>query len=328
VFLFIGERYKYVRILAFLIPIVLIGLRDNVGTDYLSYNYIFENIDTNIWIEPGYWILNKLINYAGYDFYVLNTLISIITFSFIFLRINDFKEKHLFFWFSLIFILSQSGYSFMVNGVRQSLAIAVFFYATRYIESRQLKRYLLFIIIGASFHFSILFLVPIYFFSRLRLNFYLYLSIFSLSLIIMSLGIMDSLYSIILNNLGYEKSTDLGSASMDSSIGFLFMTLIGFIILSVSKKYISNNKDLLLFNCFFLSYIIRFIFLGNMSLFRLYLYFDIIGIIYILNLIDYKFNISHNRLILKGTLFIIYLIFFIKGVTNPNYLLSYKFIDI
>lgn len=61
-------------------------------------------------------------------------------------------------------------YSFGFNRIRQYLAISIFLYSFKFIENKNLKKYLLMIFIGSLFHKIILFCLPLYFILNLKLK--------------------------------------------------------------------------------------------------------------------------------------------------------------
>ena len=58
-----------------------------------------------------------------------------------------------------------------MNGVRQSVAIMMFYYSFRYIKEQNLKKYLILNGIGCLFHSSAILFIPLYFVLNRRFKF-------------------------------------------------------------------------------------------------------------------------------------------------------------
>ncbi|MFE5324053.1 EpsG family protein, partial [Paenibacillus sp. NPDC056579] len=129
-------------ILSCLIPVFVLGLRYDVGTDYFSYidmyNYLsvidFKLVDIINYtsVEPGYIILNIIADKLFGNYQAVFFLAALITMLFSFLSIWYYKDKiflgvTLFIYFIMIFPIT-------FNAVRQSIAVAIIFFAIRYID--------------------------------------------------------------------------------------------------------------------------------------------------------------------------------------------------
>ena len=65
-----------------------------------------------------------------------------------------------------LFILHQVLYSVSMNGIRQSLAAAIIFAATKYILNGNFKKFLWLVLLASTFHQTALIFIPIYFIVR------------------------------------------------------------------------------------------------------------------------------------------------------------------
>ncbi len=156
------EGYPF-RIVAVTILILFIGLRNEVGTDYNSYSEIFQTsaiVDADSeFTEPGWLLLNKFVGYFTDDFKGVALVHATLLVLLLHFSLKDFKYYTAAF---VLFILLEHGYIFIVNGMRQGLAMAFFFYSWRFIKSRKALKYWICILLAASVHVSILFISPIY----------------------------------------------------------------------------------------------------------------------------------------------------------------------
>jgi len=168
---------KFIRSIAVLIPIVFVGLRLNVGTDYVAYVYMYDlfsaiNINeyialTENSIEIGYYLLIQLAQLLGGYSWVMFFLSSLITISVAYLAIKRLAPNNIpmVFFLYLMTILP-----FTLNGIRQGIAMSIVFFALSYIISGKFKKFLLFILLAATFHTSALLLLPLYLLRALVLN--------------------------------------------------------------------------------------------------------------------------------------------------------------
>lgn len=166
---------------------ILAAFRVNVGNDYKSYQNIFEGLhDTSISlqdriymgeIEPGYIIFNLLApNYR--------CLIILITFCQIWLSCKFFYKQNcnrllcLFMFYASTFLFYDMGI------MRQGLAIAISYSGLRYIKERNLKKYLLIIILALMFHVTAIFMLPLYWIGKREFSRKTYYGIVLLSVVL------------------------------------------------------------------------------------------------------------------------------------------------
>lgn len=166
-------RYKTKRITHFfcliaglLIPALLAGLRDyTIGNDVLLYgNYWFERAIsyTSFWdyiekameysIGPGYALINYLSSMISKDahfFYFIYALLQMIV---LYFAVKDYdKEISIPFAFFVYFF---TYYNSSLNILRQIMAILFVLLSYKYVFDRKLFKFLICILLGASFHTS------------------------------------------------------------------------------------------------------------------------------------------------------------------------------
>ncbi|HCF37877.1 MAG TPA: hypothetical protein DER56_02200, partial [Thermosipho africanus] len=251
-----------------------------------------------------------------------NTFIAAITLIFVYKRVGDFKEINKeFFW--LIFFVSSCGYAFMVNGVRQSVAIAIFFYATRYIYSKNFIKYSIFILLASSIHFSALLLFPIYLIDKIKITPLIGVIIFTLSIILSFLHLPDKFFTVILSTFGYSNLVESGIGSVPRNTGLGIIARIIFFYAIYFLSFCKRQKVGMFFTFFVIASSWSFLFMEHMAIARVYLYFEIFSIVYILTLIKLRFSgLSY------GIALMFYLIFnltlFQATVSNPKFNLEYN----
>lgn len=170
---------KFLWMVAIVVPVCLLAsLRGTVGTDTLNYLSMYHgwlkhvNIiqytrevlsGTPNLIEPGFVLLNRISPLFYDDVKTLFFLSAFVQMSFVWLGITSF-EKYLNPTFSL-FIYYLFLFNTSLNLMRQSIAVAIIFYAFRYIVSHQFMKYLGFVLLASLFHVSALIFVVLYVFS-------------------------------------------------------------------------------------------------------------------------------------------------------------------
>ncbi|MBU5485767.1 EpsG family protein [Clostridium sp. MSJ-11] len=142
---------------------VALGLRYGVGIDYFSYENSFNIHYNTFTYEPLYSLLMYIIKLYFDKFYYLTFIMLFLTNLFIYLGLKKRKIEGIYILLALFIYFSNTAMTF-INLMRQGLAVAIFFYASTYITEKKFKKYLAFILLGAGFHYSILLLLPLYFF--------------------------------------------------------------------------------------------------------------------------------------------------------------------
>nr|WP_246386291.1 EpsG family protein [Halomonas campaniensis] len=150
--------------------IALHAFRENVGTDYNAYVWIYESfIDgaSIFWFEPLYSLLNILANFLGGGVVLVFGVAALLSTLPIYVRI--FRISHLP-WLSFFILFGMSYPFFQTNGVRSAFAIALIFYATPFIWRKKLLPWILYVFLSAGFHYTAFIMIPFYWLLRLRLN--------------------------------------------------------------------------------------------------------------------------------------------------------------
>ncbi len=193
-----GEKYinnglKFSFFLIFLFS----AIRYNYGNDYSSYVEVFNDInsyasltlsDVGLQVEPGWVILNWIIEPIGFfSLVIILSALNAFTFYHFFKKYVDPK----FYWFAtFLYIFGTGNFLLNLSAMRQNLAILIFIFSIRYIELKQLIKFILCIALAAQFHLSAYILLLIYPLGRIQfkinnyvgiLIFVAYLSLFKIA---------------------------------------------------------------------------------------------------------------------------------------------------
>lgn len=147
----------------------IVGLRYGVGIDYFSYESSFHMNYNTFTYEPIYSFSMYFVKSIFDKFYYLTFIMIFITNIFIYLGLKKRNITGIYLILAIFIYLSNVGIVF-INLMRQGVAVAIFFYASTYIKDRNLKKYIIFMLLGAGFHSSILLLLPMYFIKDIKFS--------------------------------------------------------------------------------------------------------------------------------------------------------------
>lgn len=151
------------KIMTLLIPSFFAGVRYGIGTDYYSYEKIFENLKYGKFsrTEIGYKLINYIVAKLGGNVQAVFFIISFFTIFFVFTALIDNKDKLNVGYGMLIFMLLY--YQFSYNCLRQALSIAISLFSFKYIVKRDFIKFFLITILSISFHINGIVIFPLYF---------------------------------------------------------------------------------------------------------------------------------------------------------------------
>ncbi|MCI6714020.1 MAG: EpsG family protein [Lachnospiraceae bacterium] len=153
----------------FLILFALSACRLNVGNDYAKYVEFMHliNCDSYVPTEIGFNLLVKLIyGLSGYENYLLVfAAYAFVTVLVFLLAIYEQSDE-----FPLSFFLFMAlGYYFQTfSTVRYYLALAIALYSMKFVLRKQWERFLALVLLGSTFHKSLLVVIPLYFLASRR----------------------------------------------------------------------------------------------------------------------------------------------------------------
>lgn len=245
--LFWSSFYLLIATSALLLQRISIGLvwvflalfsayRYHIGPDYLQYedvHYWILNSPDFAWIisEPFHVALTLLADELGAGFQFVAFVYSISTIILFYLGFRRFLPENASLAIATILFVCML-YAASLNGIRQYLSAAVFFYATRYILDRKLLNYAALIIIAFLIHKSAIILMPLYFLNQRNSNSVLYGIVLSTCLIVLVLKASGfDISQMIISNvsvigLDYSSYEDYGRFSERPPIYTLAVTAV------------------------------------------------------------------------------------------------------
>lgn len=176
------------RILYFLafIPLYIISaFRYGVGVDFYSYTWIFNALNVTgeeTHVEIGYIWLNKLIGFFSTNpawLFIVTTSIILYFFA------KAIYENSNNLTLSLFLFVTLGYFFYSMISIRHFMALAIYFYAQKYMKKQQFIPFLMLILIASSFHKIALIAIPVYFLLTHKYKFSYFL-IMLLTLIILA----------------------------------------------------------------------------------------------------------------------------------------------
>lgn len=177
--------------------VVFASLRDHtVGVDYdYTYAPFFQQVCDGGWsflisdangyrVEPGYSLLNYLVSLISHDVRVLMFVIAILSVTLTAVLLYKYCTIP---WLGMSIFILFGFYGNTLSFIRQSIAIAIFMFSIPYLCKKKIwpsiVPYLLIVLLAASFHKSILIMIPAYFIARLPVN-WKWLSVYAVATIL------------------------------------------------------------------------------------------------------------------------------------------------
>lgn len=333
-----NKRFEYFVLSIF---VFIAGFRYETGVDWAGYSDYYDEIVAldeafnkdnfkNIFVtlDVGYALLNSIVKMfnGGIQtiFFVVSLLSSILLWKNL-RRYTEYVITGMLIYYSFYFFI------FDMSGLRQGLAIQIIIFAFQYLEKRNFSKYLLYILLATSIHWSAFILILIYFINPYKkIKFHSYIFFISLFVFILNIKFIETLIpnlnSLIKGNvlLSYKLDAYTNNQNYAQERGWNLMTI--FVLLRVTTIYflckiygnIEDKKFIFFFNLFIIQVIIYF---GLYELIeiseRLRFYFAFSEIILLLMILK-----QTNKYYLKDILYVfIVVITFVNGMP---YFLHFK----
>lgn len=294
----------------FLVFVLLAGLRNKVGGDSFTYQYVFEDYiktfsdisyfwdlftNENVTWEPFFIFSLSVVKSIGADFWFFQLLhglfINVVIFSFI-KKYTNFKFTALLFYAFFYFLY------FNTEIMRESVAVCIFMLAYPYLKGKDYVKYYCLSLLAIGFHTSALILIVLPFLQLFKLDKkgVLFLVIL-LGLVFFSNVMFSSLLSDtfggVSDKLDRYANIKLNINGMIFTFGlFVFMPYV------LIKYFKLDDKGLPFSELLFTYFLFAVIFVGINGLGRFINYLGIFMIIYICNAI-YVLKLNRNNILIS-----------------------------
>lgn len=323
------DKYTFIA-LSFLPLFFVSAFRFNVGKDYngtyrIGFNTISSGRDYKNF-EIGFKLINKFVliftkDYAG--------LFIITAFLFCFFTYKAIYSQSPSPTFSLFLLVTSGFYFYSMNAIRQCIATSIFLYAIQYIEKKDFKKYLFWILIASTVHLIALIYLPFYFIGRLVLPF-----VKTVLLLGISAAILPFLKKIIYYIISLTKYSAYIGSKYDTNKNGIIIPTINFAIIIFAYYYLylgKKNKDFnnTKYRIFLNMQIVAAIFSLCFGLFplapRLFFAF-FYGQIFLVPMAVAQEKDQNIKLVIELAIVIIYFVYFLYtvGIKNANTVLPYQ----
>lgn len=300
--------------------VIVSGLRRNIG-DTFFYRRIYE-INDFTWEfiqsqkDIGFGLLQMVLkNYISEDPQIMvftTALLTNILIVWVLYRYSRMIEL------SLYVYITGGLFLVTMNGIRQALAAAIIFTATKFLMEGDWKKYFLLIILASFFHQSALVMLPIYFLVRFKAW-----SKATFALIVMAIVIVigfDKFSSILFSTIentqyGEYKNFAEGGASFIRVIVNAIPLMIAFLGRGKLKQIYPNSDPVV--NMSLIGFVFMLIATQNWIFARFSLYFGLFQLILISWIIK-VFREKDQKLIYFGIIICYFLYFYFENVMTLN----------
>jgi hypothetical protein len=331
-----GSGFKYLVVIMLSFSIMM-GIRYDVGTDYLAYQegYIY-NFDVGKGEVIFNWI-RELFNRLNLHYSIYFGFLAFLNISFFVLA---FKRDAFILPLLLFFLIVNGDWLFWMNGIRQAIAMCIWIYALNFIERKKIWYYLFYCIVAIGFHKSAIILLPLYpllkngkdYFNNINWQLILLVGAFIVqysfgSFLIQIEPLIEfyqsklsgGVYNYTMDRFTEEASTEVGG----SGVAYYFRILLCIVIIVYSKKlkqfYKSKWFNIIYF-LFFLGLLIQNIFpLGSIVITRPFRFFFIFkGIMFAYFVFYLLKSKSPNYYLFGVSLIIVFVAIFYLNIVNAD----------
>ena len=324
------KKTKLVYAIPIMVLSLVLGLRYNIGTDYLAYEEIYDTQNADLlWnilnerIEPLYQIVNHIPFLFGLPYYCMSILVCFIMFSLFYISLD--KDRDMVKWYSVTLLISGTLFSFL-NIQRHAIAFCIFLFSIRYIYNRSLLKYLIFILMAMGFHYSSFILLPCYLLGvkrKILIVDWRIQCMLCVLVFFLSKSILSSVFDLIINYApqgyaGYGEQVFFKETGLSEQSFFLnFVTTL---IIAISSKYLLHRYTdeifVVYYRLYFMGMLFTTIFADSILLSRLI--YPFVSLNFIVYAYMYRYIFHHIR---KCNLVMMACSFSIFFITNITFLL-------
>lgn len=272
-------KYKIIFIIVAALSLILVsGFRYKVGTDFTQYSeYIiyYDNSFDGIFNEAGFAILlniSRAITENPQLFFMITSIIvnvCVITF-----LIKNTDNMFL----SLYFYITTFMFYLTMNGVRQYIASVIVMLGYRALVEGNFKKYLIYVGAAFTFHSTVIFMIPVYFIARKRIDSVWNIGIFFFAIMAMLFygEFIEILFELLKDTrFAYYKEIflDGSGANPIRIIVWMAPVVLIFMYKDRARKVFGENVDIVVNLCYLGSI---FMILASKQVFfaRMCMYFD------------------------------------------------------
>lgn len=261
---------------SFISCLAIVGFRNMGGSDYIYYLEQYNNIITAPSWEFGYRLIVNVFSWLGFSFSQFVFITSLFCLGLVFKSIRDYSPMP-----QLTILLYAGSILIFYNMVlmRQAIALSLFVFSIRYIQTNNLWKFLLFNTIALCFHYSAFVAFPLYFIAtRIKFSLPSVIIMFVAALIVSFFGV--SAVVKICDIVGLHFVGEKMAFYMNSDRTFGVITICKLIVLTAFSVYAYiKGRHLPMMNIFLkmtILYVLCFIMFSKWDVMtRLWMYFEV-----------------------------------------------------
>ncbi len=234
------------------------AFRDNIGVDTPSYELIFNEIKKNkdfeVHYEIGYLFINKAVSFLGGDYLIVQVICAAISLYLLY-RFIKYSLPTKMIGFGLVsYVCSMTYLSYMCSGVRQGLAISICLFLSKYIITKEFRKFALGIFVAMLFHTSAIIFLPAYYIFSRKFKTSIIIGLFVaayLSAPLMKIAFDNIIGMVTGHYMGYASMFN-GDANQNSGLGVLARIIIWCLVALLAHRAIDPNdkKSNVFFNLY------------------------------------------------------------------------------
>ncbi|MDE5413786.1 EpsG family protein [Alkalihalobacterium chitinilyticum] len=323
------KPHKLFVLLAISTLVLVSGLRNNIGDTYyymhsyrehpMTWDKVFDGKD------PGFNILQLLLQQLSSDPQLLLLVTALLTNTLIVITLYKYSR---FFELSLYVYITLGYFLVSMNGVRQYLAAAIVFIATKYLLEGKFKRYVLVVLLASTFHQSALILIPIYFIVRRpawsKVTFILLAS--SILIVLGFNQFMDLLFTAIEDTQYGDYKSFEGVGANKLRVAVAGVPLLIAYIGREKLKNIFPHSDVII-NMSLLGFIFMVISTQNWIFARFTIYFGLYQLV-LISWIVLLFREKDRKLVYFGIIVCYFIYFYFEHVLSLNIIYRSNYINL
>lgn len=319
-----AERYTTFYAFLIFIPVIVMAVFGRPRADTYAYLNSFRMIPTSLRMgwkmvlqsdRPGFMLIGVLIkNIFGGNVTIYRMVIALIHSIPIIIVFRKYSTDYLFSVF--LFIASGMHLAWMMNGLRQFMAVSIVFAATPWMLEKKYIRTILVIIIAATIHNTALFMIPVIFIVHGE-AWNRRIIIFSSVVIIASFlfGGNIELFNKIISVFGYSTNLAISLGDDGANPIRVFVSAIPTILALLSYRELREENNSLVNICINMSVVtvclyVLAVFTSGIMTGRMPIYTNLYSLILLPHVIDVYF-IGNNVKVIRIVTILLYLVYFL-----------------
>lgn len=315
------NRSRFIYYTFFLSIITCIAIfRNNIGLDYYEYQKLYEIVKFdvfNIEVDPFFSLISVILRDLGFKSQMMFAVYALLTIMFIYKGCVYYSERKydVAILFVIVYCLNDLFWFGSFNLIRQMLAVSIVFYSSKFIFTKEMAKFCIWILVASLCHYSAIIGLTLWLINKIKLKKYTWIIIIVSILILSETGffmdLLENIHILLGNRLGdyelYFTKAYVRNSFLQGGTGLgVLLNLSVYLSLAIvaDRKDKMQNFSL---NCLFIGIIIWIAFNNITPMLRMRLYF------WIFTPLIFAFNF--NYYLSKKNIILIYSIL-VMGLLN------------